>query len=51
MGPEPKPPLITACTAESGDLAHLVAFLASPLVRYFTGEVLHVDGGMRRFAH
>ena len=36
---------------EPEDLAHLVAFLASPLARYITGEVIHVDGGMRRFAH
>lgn len=28
------------------DMAVLVAFLASPLARYITGEVIHVDGGM-----
>jgi 3-oxoacyl-[acyl-carrier protein] reductase len=31
---------------EPEDLAHLIAFLA----RYITGEVIHVDGGMHRFA-
>tara|TARA_R110000787_G_scaffold220726_3_gene329490 strand:+ start:11297 stop:12055 length:759 start_codon:yes stop_codon:yes gene_type:complete len=32
------------------DLAVLVAFLASPVARYITGEVIAVDGGMHRFA-
>lgn len=32
------------------DMACLIAFLASPLARYINGEVIHVDGGMRRFA-
>ena len=36
---------------EPEDMAYLVAFLASPLARYITGEVIHVDGGMRRFAY
>lgn len=36
---------------EPEDLAVLVAFLCSPLARYINGQVIHVDGGMRRFAH
>ncbi|NLG75256.1 MAG: SDR family oxidoreductase, partial [Xanthomonadaceae bacterium] len=28
------------------DIAHAVAFLASPLAGYITGETLHVNGGM-----
>src|SRR5690606_39024423 len=28
------------------DIAHAVAFLASPAARYITGQVLVVDGGM-----
>jgi 3-oxoacyl-[acyl-carrier protein] reductase len=35
---------------EPEDMACLVAFIASPRARYITGEVIHVDGGMRRFA-
>jgi 3-oxoacyl-[acyl-carrier protein] reductase len=35
---------------EAEDMAYLIAFLASPLARYITGEVIHVDGGMHRFA-
>ena len=35
---------------EPEDMACLIAFLSSPLARYITGEVIHVDGGMRRFA-
>ncbi|MBI2735409.1 MAG: SDR family oxidoreductase [Rhodospirillales bacterium] len=36
---------------EPEDIAHLVAFLASPCARYITGTVIPVDGGMRNFAH
>ena len=35
---------------EPEDMAYLITFLASPLARYINGEVIHVDGGMRRFA-
>jgi 3-oxoacyl-[acyl-carrier protein] reductase len=31
------------------DIAHLVAFLASPRARYITGAVIPVDGGLRRY--
>jgi 3-oxoacyl-[acyl-carrier protein] reductase len=33
------------------DLACLAVFLSSPISRYITGELIHVDGGMKRFAH
>lgn len=33
------------------DLAVLVAFLCSPRARYISGQVIHVDGGLRRFSH
>jgi len=31
---------------EASDIAHAVAFLASPAAAYITGETLHVNGGM-----
>jgi len=35
---------------QPSDLAALVAFLASPVARYITGELIAVDGGSHRFA-
>ncbi len=35
---------------EPEDLAVLVAFLCSPRARYISGQVIHVDGGARRYA-
>jgi 3-oxoacyl-[acyl-carrier protein] reductase len=35
---------------EPEDMGNLITFLASPLARYITGEVIHVDGGMKKFA-
>ena len=36
---------------EPDDLGVLVVFLCSPLARYITGQVIHVDGGVRHFSH
>jgi len=36
---------------EPEDLAALAVFLCSPRARYITGQVIHVDGGARRFSH
>lgn len=36
---------------EPDDLGVLVTFLCSPRARYITGQVIHVDGGVRRYAH
>ena len=36
---------------EPEDLAVLAVFLCSPLSRYITGQVIHVDGGASRFSH
>ncbi len=35
---------------EPSDVAALVVFLASPRARYISGEIVHVDGGLRRHA-
>ncbi len=36
---------------EAEDLAVMAIFLCSPLARYITGQVIHVDGGARHVAH
>jgi len=35
---------------DPSDMAYAVVMLASPRARYITGELLAIDGGMRRFA-
>lgn len=35
---------------EPAEVAHAVVFLVSDLARYVTGEIIHVDGGKRRYA-
>ncbi len=35
---------------EPEDVAALVTFLCSPRARYITGEIIHVDGGLRHHA-
>lgn len=35
---------------EPHEIADLITFLASPRARYVTGEIVHVDGGLRRYA-
>lgn len=35
---------------EPEDVAHLAVFLATDKARYITGEIIHVDGGMKRSA-
>lgn len=35
---------------DGADVARVIAFLAAPDSGYVTGELLHVDGGMRRYA-
>jgi len=35
---------------DPSDMAYAIVMLASPRARYITGEILAIDGGMRRFA-
>jgi 3-oxoacyl-[acyl-carrier protein] reductase len=35
---------------EPEDMVYVVVFLASPLARHITGDVIHVGGGMHRLA-
>ena len=45
-GPEKEVP--AGYIGQPEDLAVLAVWLASPLARYITGQVIHVDGGARR---
>lgn len=52
QGPAPVPAssIPVGYYGDPADVGALVAFLASPLARYITGEVIAVDGGFHRFA-
>lgn len=52
QGPAPVPAsaIPVGHYGEPADVGALVTFLASPLARYITGEVIAVDGGFHRFA-
>lgn len=36
--------------ADPVEMADVITFLVSPRARYISGEIVHVDGGMRRHA-
>ncbi|WP_339692057.1 SDR family oxidoreductase [uncultured Parasphingorhabdus sp.] len=48
--PVPESAIPVGSYGEPSDVGALVAFLASPVARYITGETISVDGGLRRFA-